>query len=144
MPASELGSVTLYTNLAFMYYHTACIALCHLEVFYLDMNCSHTASRATTTLPVDTQTQDDLQTAISSLTACHEELLSQDLAQWLPQAALAFIGFPLILNILNINLSPPPMEAAHNYSGVPVPPNQCLHPLYGDLLCQVRRRRLVW
>jgi hypothetical protein len=67
---------------------------------------------------VDTQTQDDLQTAISSLTACHEELLSQDLAQWLPQAALAFIGFPLILNILNINLSSPPMEAAHDDSCV--------------------------
>ncbi|KAJ0420504.1 fungal-specific transcription factor domain-containing protein [Aspergillus carlsbadensis] len=118
--ADEHGSVTLYTNLVYLYYHAACIALCHLEVFYSDMNCSHTASRATASLPVNTQTQDELQTAISSITDCHEELLSRDLAQWLPQAALAFIGFPLILNILNINLTPPSMETTHNNSWIPL------------------------
>ncbi|RKK82613.1 hypothetical protein BFJ71_g15201 [Fusarium oxysporum] len=104
------ASIILYTNLMYMYYHAARIALCHHEALHLDL--LRTSSEPSSSLAKDLstiyETKHELQDAVSSLAACHEELLRLGLVQWLPSSAIGFILLPLVLNILGTKLLPPP------------------------------------
>ncbi|KAH8663236.1 fungal-specific transcription factor domain-containing protein [Ilyonectria robusta] len=114
--ASGHDSITLYMNLTYMYYHTARIVLCHHEALYLDMGGSDMISPLTKDPSRISETQRELQDAISDVIECHKELLRLDLAQWMPHSAMGFITVPLILNILDVKLSPPAMEGVHQSS----------------------------
>ncbi|KAM5347621.1 hypothetical protein ACJ41O_007445 [Fusarium nematophilum] len=110
-------SITLYTNLMYMYYHAARIALCHHEVLHLDTfrGGMGTAYPLTKDL-ASSETQHELQSAILDMTECHNELHRLGLTQWLPQAAMGFSALPLVLNILDIKLTPPATEGGHESS----------------------------
>lgn len=105
----DYGSIVLYTNFLFMYYHTSRIALCHHEVLHLEdlqgRGCRNTSP--TEQLSRIHETRHELQDATSALLKCHEDLVRQGLARWLPISAIGCTALPLVLNILNIKLSPP-------------------------------------
>ncbi|KAJ4176778.1 hypothetical protein NW759_017500, partial [Fusarium solani] len=103
----EQESITLYKNFMYMYYHTARIGLCHHEALLSEDN--ELAFPPPKDLATISETQRELQRAISDITECHEELFRLDLAQWLPSSAMGFIALPLILSILDTKLSPPLM-----------------------------------
>ncbi|KAM5358478.1 hypothetical protein ACJA88_015342 [Fusarium oxysporum] len=102
-------SVTLYTNLMFMYYHTARISLCHYQALQLDLSTSATNSTisfiARDPLRVS-ESRTELRAAISDVTECHKELLRFRLVQWLPHLAMGFSTLPLVLYLLDARLSP--------------------------------------
>lgn len=103
------GSIALYTNFLFMYYHTSRIVLCHHEVLHLEelqgRGCRNTSP--TEQLSRIHETRYELQDAASALGKCHEDLVRQGLARWLPISAIGCTALPLVLNILNIKLHPP-------------------------------------
>lgn len=103
------GSIALYTNFLFMYYHTSRIVLCHHEILHLEdlqgRGCKDTSP--TEELSRIHETRHELQDAASALVKCHEYLVRQGLARWLPISAIGCTALPLVLNILNIKLSPP-------------------------------------
>ncbi|KAH7224246.1 hypothetical protein B0J15DRAFT_456841 [Fusarium solani] len=114
--AKGQDSIILYRNLMYMYYHTARIGLCHHEALHWEGN------ELGLSLPKDlstiSETQRELQRAISDITECHKELLRLDLAQWLPSSAMGFSTLPLILNILDTKLSPPATEGVQQSSAL--------------------------
>lgn len=114
--ASGHGSITLYMNLMYMYYHTARIVLCHHEALYLDMGGTDMTSPLAKDPSRISETRRELQDAISDVIECHKELLRLELTQWMPHSAMGFITVPLIVNILDIKLSPPTIEGIHQSS----------------------------
>ncbi|KAH6972022.1 fungal-specific transcription factor domain-containing protein [Ilyonectria sp. MPI-CAGE-AT-0026] len=108
--AASHESIILYKNVMYMYYHTACIALCHYEVLQLDNLRASTGSSYSLAKDLSTifEIRRKLQDATWSITECHKELLRLGLIQWLPSSAIGFILLPLVLNILDVKLSPPP------------------------------------
>ncbi|KAH7142098.1 fungal-specific transcription factor domain-containing protein [Dactylonectria macrodidyma] len=103
-------STILYTNLMYMYYHTANIVLCHHEVLQRDILRESTEPCYSLAQDLSTifKTRSELQDATSDIIECHKELLRLGLTQWLPSSAIGFILLPLMLNILDVKLSPPP------------------------------------
>ncbi|KAH7145476.1 fungal-specific transcription factor domain-containing protein [Dactylonectria estremocensis] len=108
--ANSHESTILYKNLMYMYYHTARIVLCHYEVLQLDILRASTGSSYSLAEDLSTifETRREVQDANLSITECHKELLRLGLVQWLPSSAIGFILLPLVLNILDTKLSPPP------------------------------------
>ncbi|EEU34405.1 uncharacterized protein NECHADRAFT_21539, partial [Fusarium vanettenii 77-13-4] len=103
-------SIILYTNLMYMYYHTARIVLCHHEVLQLDILRASTGPSHSLPNDLSTifETRRELQDANADIAECHKELLRLGLVQRLPSSAIGFIVLPLVLNILDVKLSPPP------------------------------------
>ncbi|KAK7403503.1 hypothetical protein QQX98_010733 [Neonectria punicea] len=102
-------SIILYTNVMYMYYHTARMVLCHHEVLHLDI--LRAGAEPSYSLAKDLSTifenRRELQDAAADINECHRELLRLGLIQWLPISAIGFILLPLVLNILDIKLAPP-------------------------------------
>ncbi|KAI0015600.1 hypothetical protein F4780DRAFT_773426 [Xylariomycetidae sp. FL0641] len=100
-------SVILYTNLMYMWYHSARAALCHHEVLQLavasaspNLNSNH---REFSNIY---ENRHELQDATSGVTECLKELVELHLARWLPISAIACTALPLFLHIIDVKLSP--------------------------------------
>ncbi|KAK9777243.1 putative Zn(2)-C6 fungal-type domain-containing protein [Seiridium cardinale] len=99
-------SVILYTNLMYMYYHSARVVLSHHEVL-------HTALAAATPNLTNSlrefsniyENRHELQDAASGVTECLKELIQLRLARWLPIPAVACTALPLVLHIIDVKLS---------------------------------------
>ncbi|KAF7555020.1 hypothetical protein G7Z17_g2515 [Cylindrodendrum hubeiense] len=118
-------SVTLYRDLMYMYYHTARAALCHHEVLLLTAAPSpkkaYMLSPAVFTPAGDLskicENRHELQDAVVAVTECLKELTSLGLARWLPISAVACTALPLVLHMLDAELS-------SAYTGGDLPPDE--------------------
>ncbi|KAK7223893.1 hypothetical protein V2G26_011896 [Clonostachys chloroleuca] len=103
------GSVILYTNLMYMYYHSTRVVLCHHEILHLAiiqaMPRKEGGSNITRDLSIIYENRHELQDAASGVTECLKELVQLKLARWLPISAVACTALPLVLNILDVKLS---------------------------------------
>lgn len=100
----DYDSTVLYSNLLFMYYHTARIALCHYEALHLETLQNHDCLIEPP--PSMNETRRELQDAASALIRCHRNIAQQGLARWLPIAGIGCTALPLVLDTLNLKLSP--------------------------------------
>ncbi|KAH7370684.1 hypothetical protein BKA65DRAFT_489037 [Rhexocercosporidium sp. MPI-PUGE-AT-0058] len=101
------NSIVLYTNLMYIYYHTACITLCNHRVFN-----QLSRARSSTTHPVteDIAIQSgeicrDVECSTLGLTRCVGALTCYGLTNSLPISALACIATPLALQLITARLS---------------------------------------
>lgn len=98
----DRDSIVLYTNLLSMYYHTSKIALCHYEALHLENLQNDSSTEASSMC----ETRRELQDAASALIKCHKNIAQQGLARWLPIAGIGCTALPLVLDTLNLKLSP--------------------------------------
>lgn len=102
------GSCILYTNLMYMYYHSARVVLGHYEILHLAILQAvpeKDDSDKLRDLSVIYENRHELQDAASGVTECLKELVQLKLARWLPISAVACTALPLMLNILDVKLS---------------------------------------
>ncbi|KAI1743368.1 hypothetical protein F4680DRAFT_409934 [Xylaria scruposa] len=99
-------SVILYTNLMYMWYHSARAALCHHEVLQAAMASAspHTNSSIRGFSNIY-ESRNELQDAACGVTECLNELIQRRLARWLPISAIACTAMPLVLHIIDVKLS---------------------------------------
>ncbi|KAI1267608.1 hypothetical protein F5Y18DRAFT_306748 [Xylariaceae sp. FL1019] len=99
-------SVIIYTNLMYMYYHSARAALSHHEV--LQSAVAFATPNASSNLRQFSniyENRHDLQDAAYGVTECLKELIQLGLARYLPISAVACTALPLVLHILDVKLS---------------------------------------
>ncbi|KAH9903732.1 hypothetical protein F4778DRAFT_735304 [Xylariomycetidae sp. FL2044] len=103
---SQHDSVILYTNLMYMYYHSARVALCHHEVLQLAVaSTSPNMNSNIREISNIYENRHELQDAASGVTECLKELIQLRLARWLPISAVASTALPLVLHIIDMKLS---------------------------------------
>ncbi|KAF5622369.1 cutinase transcription factor 1 beta [Fusarium sp. NRRL 25303] len=100
-------SIVLQTNLMYIYYHTASIALCHSKILRQSLTSESNIediARPGRSLKLQ-QSSFEVQDAAQKITACYEELTRRRLARWLPVSALACLATPLTLHTITARLS---------------------------------------
>ncbi|KAI1119139.1 hypothetical protein F5Y14DRAFT_396631 [Nemania sp. NC0429] len=98
-------SVVLYTNLMYMFYHSARAVLCHHEVLQAAMaSASPNANSSLHGFSNIYESRHELQGAASGVTECLNELIQRRLARWLPISAIACTATPLVLHIIDVKL----------------------------------------
>ncbi|KAF5665120.1 cutinase transcription factor 1 beta [Fusarium circinatum] len=100
-------SIVLQTNLMYIYYHTASIALCHSKILRQALTTDSTGgdtARPVRSLKLQ-QSSFEVQDAAQKITACYKELTRRRLARWLPISALACLATPLALHTITARLS---------------------------------------
>ncbi|KAI3340611.1 hypothetical protein F4824DRAFT_487068 [Ustulina deusta] len=98
-------SVILYTNLMYMFYHSARAALCHHEVLQAAMaSASSNLSNSVRGFSNVYESRDELQDAACGVTECLNELIQRRLARWLPISAISCTAMPLVLHIIDVKL----------------------------------------
>ncbi|KAI0446444.1 hypothetical protein F4803DRAFT_559385 [Xylaria telfairii] len=99
-------SIILYTNLMYMWYHSARAALCHHEVLQAAMTSAspHSSSNVRGFSNIY-ESRNELQDAACGVTECLNELIQRRLARWLPISAIACTAMPLVLHIIDVKLS---------------------------------------
>lgn len=103
----DQNSIILYRDLMYMYYHMSRVTICHYEVFCLAVKKEEQwNSSLAKSLSFILESRNEIQDAISGLVNCHKNLVRLGLIQWLPASAIGCIILPLVLSILNIELSP--------------------------------------
>ena len=101
-------SVTLYTDLLYVYYHSARLALCQYEIFILKSPL--TSSESDHIQPLY-HAKEEMQTATAATTEIVKVLIMLKAAQYLPVSMVAYTALPLILTALNFKMSSDPIEA---------------------------------
>ncbi|KAF4950264.1 hypothetical protein FGADI_8315 [Fusarium gaditjirri] len=100
-------SIVLQTNLMYIYYHTASIALCHYKI--LQQSLTSDSAGGDTARPGRNlklqQSSFEVQDAAQKITKCFEQLNRRRLARWLPVSALACLATPLTLHTITARLS---------------------------------------
>ncbi|KAJ9420993.1 hypothetical protein FOXG_02960 [Fusarium oxysporum f. sp. lycopersici 4287] len=100
-------SIVLQTNLMYIYYHTASIALCHYKILRQSLtsdSAGEDTARPGRSLKLQ-QSSFEVQDAAQKITKCYEELTRRRLARWLPISALACLATPLTLHTITARLS---------------------------------------
>ncbi|KAI0008714.1 fungal-specific transcription factor domain-containing protein [Xylariaceae sp. FL0662B] len=103
---SRHDSVILYTNLMYMYYHSARVVLCHHEV--LQMAVASTSPNLNNNIKAFAnlyENRHEIQDAACGVTECLKELIQLRLARFLPVSAVACTALPLVLHIIDVKLS---------------------------------------
>ncbi|EEH42840.2 uncharacterized protein PADG_07660 [Paracoccidioides brasiliensis Pb18] len=95
-------SVTLYSNLTFMYFHTGRLALCHNETLTLEAHQRFIADTYSKRLE---GIKEELEEAALGITRSVKRLLMRGVARHLPISAVAYTALPLVLNALDVKLS---------------------------------------
>ncbi|KAK2774854.1 hypothetical protein FQN53_003469 [Emmonsiellopsis sp. PD_33] len=95
-------SVTLYSNLTFMYYHAARVALCHNETLTVEAHQQYISDSYSKRLE---GIKDELEDAALGITRSVKRLLMRGVARHLPISAIAYTALPLVLNALDVKLS---------------------------------------
>ncbi|KAI7762207.1 hypothetical protein LZL87_006602 [Fusarium oxysporum] len=122
-------SIVLQTNLMYIYYHTASIALCHYKILRQSLTSESNgadAARPGRSLKLQ-QSSFEVQDAAQKITKCYEELTRRRLARWLPISAVACMATPLTLHTITARLSSLSNELSCNGSveaGSTPAPNQ--------------------
>ncbi|KAI1153153.1 hypothetical protein F4825DRAFT_474930 [Nemania diffusa] len=99
-------SVILYTNLMYMFYHSARAALCHHEVLQAAMaSASPNFNNNLRGFSNIYESRNELQDAACGVTECLNELIQRRLARWLPISAISCTAMPLVLHIIDVKLS---------------------------------------
>ncbi|GAP85371.2 putative fungal specific transcription factor domain-containing protein [Rosellinia necatrix] len=99
------GSVILYTNMMYMFYHSSRTLLCHHELLQIAM--ASASSNPHTNPPGFSniyESRHELQDAAYGVTECLNELIHRRLARWLPISAMACTALPLVLHIIDVKL----------------------------------------
>lgn len=94
-------SVILFTNLIYIYYHSAKVALCHHEVLHWDTPSTTDAGYRVQLLTI----KKELQESIAAITENTKEVILLKLGKYLPISAVAYTALPLVLHILDVKLS---------------------------------------
>ncbi|KAF2970947.1 hypothetical protein GQX73_g2581 [Xylaria multiplex] len=98
-------SVILYTNLMYMFYHSARAALCHHEVLQAAMaSASPNLNSSVRGFSNVYESRHELQDAACGVTECLNELIQRRLARWLPISAISCTAMPLVLHIIDVKL----------------------------------------
>ncbi|KAI0431529.1 hypothetical protein F5Y09DRAFT_304348 [Xylaria sp. FL1042] len=98
-------SVILYTNLMYMFYHSARAALCHHEVLQAAMaSASPNLNSNVRGFSNVYESRHELQDAACGVTQCLNELIQRRLARWLPISAISCTAMPLVLHIIDVKL----------------------------------------
>ncbi|TGJ87614.1 hypothetical protein E0Z10_g1144 [Xylaria hypoxylon] len=98
-------SVILYTNLTYMFYHSARAALCHHEVLQAAMaSASPNLNSSVRGFSNVYESRHELQDAACGVTECLNELIQRRLARWLPISAISCTAMPLVLHIIDVKL----------------------------------------
>ncbi|KAI0539743.1 hypothetical protein GGR58DRAFT_463252 [Xylaria digitata] len=98
-------SVILYTNLMYMFYHSARAALCHHEVLQAAMaSASPNVNSSVRGFSNVYESRHELQDAACGVTECLNELIQRRLARWLPISAISCTAMPLVLHIIDVKL----------------------------------------
>ncbi|KAG5761624.1 hypothetical protein H9Q72_010280 [Fusarium xylarioides] len=111
-------SIVLQTNLMYIYYHTASIALCHSKIlrqYLTSESSSGDTARPGRSLKLQ-QSSLEVQDAALKITKCYQELTRRRLARWLPVSALACLATPLTLHTITARLSSLSNELSCNES----------------------------
>ncbi|KAJ2893738.1 Cutinase transcription factor 1 beta [Zalerion maritima] len=120
-------SVILYTNLMYMYYHSARVALCHFSLASVSQSlvgghCGGATrvqdASLSNTISIH-ENRHELQDAASGVTECLKELIQLKLARWLPVSAVACTALPLVLHIMDVKLSGPALPGTGGASDDP-------------------------
>ncbi|KAF5560658.1 cutinase transcription factor 1 beta [Fusarium napiforme] len=99
------GSLVLYTNLLYIYYHAACFALYQHKAFII----SQEQVKMTSELQ---QTKSKIEDAALGITENLKELIHLRLERYLPISIAAYIAVPLVLHILDVRLAKRPLQIA--------------------------------
>ncbi|PQM43872.1 hypothetical protein VE01_10768 [Pseudogymnoascus verrucosus] len=95
------GSVILHTNVVYIYYYSARMALCHHEILLLEMD-----SKSDTSYPRQLhKTKRELQEAVTFLADITKELLQLKLVRYLPVSVVPAASLLLVLHMLDVKLS---------------------------------------
>lgn len=109
-PSNLHESTVLYTNLMYMYYHTARIVMCHHEALHLSLLRKGRKGAEQVSVPrelqIISQNQQELRDATLGITFCHAVLYRLGLSRWLPVSAIGCTALPLLLNVLDSKLFP--------------------------------------
>ncbi|KAG5655184.1 hypothetical protein KAF25_001957 [Fusarium avenaceum] len=114
------NSVILYTNLMYIYYHTACITLCNYRIFNW---LSTVQSSVSNPIPEDvtipgSEICRDVECSALELTRCIGALKLYRLTNCLPVTAVACIATPLALQLITSRLSSLRRELALDHMGL--------------------------
>ncbi|KAI0804418.1 hypothetical protein GGR55DRAFT_691011 [Xylaria sp. FL0064] len=102
---TQHDSVILYTNLMYMFYHSARAALCHHEVLQAAMaSASPKSNSSVHGFSNVYESRHELQDAACGVTQCLNELIQRRLARWLPISAISCTAMPLVLHIIDVKL----------------------------------------
>ncbi|KAH8685066.1 hypothetical protein BGZ61DRAFT_356240 [Ilyonectria robusta] len=113
--SSHKDAVVLHTNLVWMYYHSARIALCNYEFHFAVLsNTTKLHSPWEHIMSVE-RTRDELLDASKSITSCLKQLLTRRLACWLPSSAVGCTALPLALYMLDVKLSSTSAKSGHTF-----------------------------
>lgn len=100
-------SVVLHTQLMYIYYHTAAIALCHYKILHESVNLqpiNKATNDAEQTIQLDKRCS-ELQDSTCKMTQCFGILTQRRLTRWLPITAVACLATPLALHVMTARLS---------------------------------------
>ncbi|KAH8660221.1 fungal-specific transcription factor domain-containing protein, partial [Xylariales sp. PMI_506] len=105
---SKNESLILYTNLMYMYYHAARLSLYQHEALIV---ASHPAGIQ---LPENglRRSRMQLEDASAAITENLKELIQLKLGKYLPISVGAYVALPLVLHIMDVNLSEGPSQTA--------------------------------
>ncbi|SPO02044.1 related to cutinase transcription factor 1 beta [Cephalotrichum gorgonifer] len=92
------NSVTLFTSLLEMYYHSARQALCHSEIL------QYSIAASPSLITEATEKSDELHSATSKVTDCIVELNDSKSIRWLPMTAIGCTALPLALHLIDVEL----------------------------------------
>ncbi|KAF5725015.1 cutinase transcription factor 1 beta [Fusarium mundagurra] len=122
------GSLVLYTNLLYIYYHAACFALYQHKAFII----SQEQAKATSELQ---QTKSKIEDAALGITENLKELIQLRLERFLPVSIAAYIAVPLVLHILDVRLAKRPLQIAQKQGklNVYVETMKAMQKLYGGV-----------
>ncbi|KAF5004781.1 hypothetical protein FDECE_8738 [Fusarium decemcellulare] len=123
-------SVMLYRNLMLMHLHASRAILCHYEILHLNVLRGEYET-ITNDLTTIFSNRTELHGAASGITTCVEQLVDLGVSRWLPITAIGCTVLPLLLNILDIKLSPPKKGTSTGYEGTSAQRQHQLNVLIG-------------
>ncbi|KAF4975212.1 hypothetical protein FZEAL_7969 [Fusarium zealandicum] len=113
------NSTVLFTNLVWIYYHAARVALYNYEL-HLAIILGLATQELTSSIETHflENNRKDLRSASKSITDCLSRLLRLRLARWLPSSAVACSALPLALHMLDVKLSSDSEPQVRTHPGI--------------------------
>ncbi|OBT58755.1 hypothetical protein VE04_00730 [Pseudogymnoascus sp. 24MN13] len=109
------ASITLYTSLLYIYYHSARLALCHHKIFALETWTSLLGRGQDTYVRQLDLFRGELCSSAASVTCIVQDLLQLNLGQYMPISAVAYTALPLVISALDVKMSPSSSQSRAHY-----------------------------
>ncbi|KAM5344054.1 hypothetical protein ACJ41O_012591 [Fusarium nematophilum] len=100
-------SIILYTNLMYIYYHSARLALYQFEAFVLSVRSAGPSNDDELR-----RSRSQLEDATTGITDNLKDLIQLKLGRFLPISIVAYAALPLVLHIIGVKLAKKPSQAA--------------------------------